>query len=341
MNNFEKLKKENSTEDRVETVYQKIDDPTPVAVKKPTIFSVLLATIKRDKDYLEKVNSSRKLPNLSHTVLSFFIILAISLTLVICYFAVDKVVLIPLLLFFCPIAIPCILLVFYYEINTDKTLDFFKFALTFVLGFAFYLVLNFINKSILYQLTFYSTIENYFFPILYILVLFLLTFLLANTYKATSLSACFIIAVTLAMSYYTISTVNGVFNKLFIVVKREQLIEGYLYPSVSAIVLEEGYLTQSINNIFDDWFTTFVFNPYMYSAWAMIIGAVVSMSVEIRNKKGKPPRLIYLLLMLVVLFQYITVTTTTIQLFDYILKTLSFLGTSYVSVNFLNTHLMN
>ena len=168
-----------------------------------------------------------------------------------------------------------------------------------------------------------------------------MTFLLANAYKATSLSACFIIAVTLAMSYYTISTVNGVFNKLFIVVKREQLIEGYLYPSVSAIVLEEGYLTQSINNFFDDWFTTFVFNPYMYSAWAMIIGAVVSMSVEIRNKKGKPPRLIYLLLMLVVLFQYITVTTTTIQLFDYILKTLSCLGTSYVSVNFLNTHLMN
>ena len=340
MSDFDKLKRDFSDSDRVEAIYQAKDDEAPVKVKKPTVFSVLLATIKRDKDYLDKVNSARTLPNLSHTVLTFFIILALSLTLVICYFAVDKAALIPLILFFCPIAIPCILLVFYYEINTDANLDFFKFALTFVIGFAFYLIINFINKSILYQISFYNTIENYFYPILYTLTLFLLTFLLANSYKATSLSACFLIAVTLAMSYHTLFTLHTVFNDLFVVVKREQLVEGYLYPSVSAIVLDEEYLTQSVQNVFNDWFNSFVFSPYMFSAWAMVIGSVVSISVEVRNKKGNPPRSVYLLLMLVVFFRYMTVTTTTVQLFDHIIKILAFLGTTYVSVNLLNTYLI-
>lgn len=341
MSDFDKLKRNYADEDRVEAVYQAKDEEIPVSVKKPNVFSVVLATIKRDKEYLDKVNTARELPSLSHSVLSFFIVLGIALTLAICYFSVSKMILIPLLLVFCPLALPIIIIVFYYEIHRDRSVDFFKFALTFVIGFVFYLLLNFLNKRVLYSISFYSDIENYVYPVIYAIALFSFTFLIANSFKATSLSACFLIAVTLAMSYYFLETLNVVFTKLFIVVKNEELIGKDISPAVSAIVGEESYLEQSITNLFEGWFDLFVYRPYMFSGWAMIIGAVASMSVEVRNKKGKPLRSIYLLIMLVVLFFYMTVTSTTIELFDTILKILSFVGTFYVSTNFLNTELIN
>ena len=338
MSDYEFLKRDSKSQDRVEAIYQPKNDTAPVAVKKPTIFSVLLATIKRDKDYLNNVSFVKKLPTLSFTVLSFFIVLALSLTLVVCYFAVDKVYLVPLIMAFCPVAIPVIMLVFHYELNDDGSFNFFKFALTFVLGFLFYLLLNAINKGIFYQISFYSSIENYVYPILYVIMLFLMTFLLANSFKVTTLSGCFLIAVTLSMSSFMLDTLTNVFNDLFITVKREELIEGYLYPSVSAIVREDGYLAQSVKNVFDRWFIDFVFMPFMIAAWGMIIGSVAAYSVGTKNKKGVP-KTIYLLLILVVFFRYIADISTTIAIFDHILRAMSFFGTLYISVRLLNTNL--
>ena len=340
MSDFEKLKRDNPSDDRVEAVYQKKDEAQIIAVKKPTIFSVLLATLKRDKTYLENANTAKRLPTLSHFVLSVFIVAALTITLVICYFSVDKAVFIPLALVFIPLAMPAMVLVFYYELDVERSISLFKFSLTFVLGFIFYLFLNFLNKKVLYQISFYSNIERYVFPIIYTALLFFLTFLLSNVYKATSLPSCFLIAVTLSMSCYIIENLTNNFSTLFLTVKKEQVIEGgYLYPSVNAIIMEDGYLTQSISNLFNDWFLKFMFMPYMYAAWAMIVGAVVSTVLEVRNKKGNSPKSVYLLLMLVIFFRYIADISTTIALFDIILSFMSFIGTFYVSTRFLNSYI--
>lgn len=339
MSDFDKLKKDSDYSDRVEAVYQAKDEMQFVAVKKPTIFSVLLASLKRDNNYLENVNTAKKLPTLSNFILSVFIVFALTATLVICYFSVDKAVFIPLALVFCPLAIPSIILVFYFELDSDHSITMFKFSLTFVLGFVFYLFLNFLNKNVLYQISFYSNIEHYVYPIIYTFLLFVITFILANVYKATSLSSCFLIAVTLAMSCFVIENLTGNFSKLFLTVKKEQVIEGYLYPSVNAIIMEDSYLTQSISDLFDRWFQNFIFMPYMYASWAMIVGAVVSTVLEVRNKKGHSPKSVYLLLMLVLFFRYIADFSTSIELFDYILSFMSFIGTFYVSTRLLNSYI--
>ena len=340
MSDFDKLKRGAPNEDRVEAVYQ-VKEEKQINVKKPNLFSLLMATIKRDKAYLESVNDTKVLPSFSYSFLSLIIAVSLAVILVICYFSMDLVKFLPLFMLFGSFAIPVIILVFYFEMNHSRSLNLFSVFVTIAFGFVLFLVTALVKRALLNTLSFYVDVDLYITPFLFVSLIFVSTFILANVFKSTSLPECFIIATTLAMTYFSVSTITGIFEDMFINVRKEIVIENYVYPSVNAIIKDSDYLAKSVENIFENWFTKFIYTPVMYSCWAVIIGAVVSMTSKMRNKNGNVPKTLYLLLLLDVLFYYIAFVNTSVELFDIILKFMSFFGSAYLAVKFINMYISN
>ena len=334
MSDFNELKRNNPSKDRVEAVYQVVEEK-PINVKSPNLFSLLMATIRRDKKYLESVNERKILPSFSYSFLTLIITVSLAVILVICYFSMDLVRFLPLIMIFCSIAIPIDILVFYYELNQERSINLFSLFVTVAFGFVFYLIIALIKRALLNTLSFYVNVDLYIMPLMFTIFVFAATFMLANIFKATTLSECFMIATTLTMTYYAVGTLTGIFESLFINVPNE--IKDY--DVATAILNEDRYLSQSITNVFSDWFYKYVYTPVMYSAWAVVIGAVVSMSSKLRNNKGNVPKSIYLLLLLVILFNYISLVNTSIRLFDVILKFMAFIGSAFLTVKFINNYI--
>lgn len=337
MSDFNDLKKENQSADRLEAVYQKVEPQKKVARKKPTVFSVIFATIKRDKDFFERSDDKSRLPVLNATVLTSLLLLAVSVIIVLGYFFLDKMVLVPMLIIFCPLVIPLIILVFNYEMNDDKGITLFRISLTVAVGLIFYFIVTLINERIFYNISFYANVESYVYPVLYTILLFLLSLLIATSFKATKLSAYFLIAVTLSLTFYYIGAVNGLFSDLFVSDESVEFFNGVNHPL--AIINNDVYLTQSIANVFDNWFFDYVFIPLMYSFWAIIIGSVVSVAAERRSQNRSLSRSTYLLFLLVIFLQYLVYISTSIALLDITLEIISFLVSAYVAVSMLNTRL--
>ena len=328
MSNFDDLKRENHSDDRLEAVYQKVDAEVKDTRKKPTVFSLVLATLKRDNNFFERSDLRTKPPMLNATVLTFFMLLAASLVLVLCYFFFDKIVLVPMTLVFSPLFVPLILIVFYYEMNADKSVSVVAVFLSFIFGLLMYITITFLNRNFLYNITFYSDAERYIFPIIYSSLLFLITFLLTSIFKAGSLTAFFLVAVSVSLSYYYISTVVNVFNDLFVRINTDSI--------VRAIVASEESLTLSFNSIFSDWIYDFIFYPLLYSFWAVIIGSVVSVSASRRDGQKRLSRSTYFLLIVLLFSEFTVSISTTIALLDHVLKILSFIVSMYVSVRMIN-----
>ena len=335
MSDFNELKRNNQSEDRLEAVYQKVDAEKKTAKKKPTVFATILATIKRDKDYFDRSDLESNPPALNSTIISFIVLFAFTLVLLLCYFFINKLILVPILVIYCPFIVPLILLVFNYEMNRDGAVKHLSVFISIMVGFVLYLIISLVNDRVLYNLSLYSNVESYVYPIIFTLSLFFLTFILASSFKATKLSAYILIAVTIALSYYYLHSVIELFSDLFVKIKVDQIDA----QAIEAIIKDEQHLSESIEKIFDDWFKDYLFMPLMYSFWAIIIGSVVSVAAERRGQHRRLSRTTYLLLILVLFLQTIVYISTSIDLLDSTLNLFSFIISAYVSITMLNTSL--
>ncbi len=337
MNNLDKNSISNQNdEDLVVAIVEPKKEEPSVVFKAPTIFSVILATIKDDKEYLNTINKTRTLPKLTNTVLTMFVFLAVIILMLVMNTFVDKLIFIPFALFFCSIAVPFLMLTFYFEFNNYNKVGFFKTTLSFLIGIFVYLVINVVSETYLVRIALSTQqfqIDNFAVPILFTVFVFIFTFLLSSAYKAQTLSDCFLISVAIAMGYAFFENVADCFNSLF--VSAQINIKGNAYP-IDIIANVEEYLNTSFDQLFENTFFKFVFTPFMYSSFSVIIGFIVSM---IANKSFHVTKSIYLLLILVVVLNVILFFDTSIQSLNYILKIISFLIATYLIITIMNTTL--
>ena len=281
MSDFNELKRNNQSDDRVEAIYQKVDDQRKAARKRPTFFSTFLATIKRDKEFFDRSDLTENPPVLNASVLSILLLSAVALIILLFYFFVDQIILLPILLIYCPLATPILLFIFNFEMSRDRSISFLSVFVLIIIGLVFYLVLTLINSNVLYNISFYSNVEHYVYPVIFTVLLFFFTFIMASSFKVSKLSAYFLMAVTIALSYYYFYTMTRLFTDIFVNVKMD--IGGQVY-NFSGIFDDEQHVAMSIENIFDNWVYDFLFIPLMYSFWAIIIGSVVSVAAERRSQ---------------------------------------------------------
>ncbi len=337
MNNLEK-NSINSQEDKdlvVSVIEPKKEEPS-IVFKPPTIFSVILATIKDDKEYLNNINKTRTLPKLTNTILTMFVFLAIIILMLVMNTFVDKLIFIPFSMIFTSLAMPFLLLIFFYEFNNYNKVGFFKTFLSFLIGFFIFIIINLICKTYLFNVILTAQnfqIDNIAVPILFTLFVFLFTFFLSSAFKAQTISDCFLIAVALAMGYTFFSNITECFNSLF--VSAQINIKGNAYP-IDIIANDYEYLNISFNQLFENSLFKFVFTPYMYACFAVIIGFIVSM---IAKKEKHVTKSIYLLLILVVVLNVILFFDSSIPSLNVILKIIPFLIASYLIVVIMNTTL--
>lgn len=334
--NFEKLSLDNAQlpeNTSISVIEPKTQEKTEKKVSR-NVFTAFLATIKQDSAILSP-EKGPKMPNLKYTVLMIISLLFISAFVVILQLFVDKATFIPILILFLStlVALPCVL--FYCEFNVERTFNFPKVAMLILIGFAFQVLLDYLCDSFLATIFYKWFIDSIIEPIIFNVLLFLVTFLFANFYKSKYVSECLLISICIAMSYSALEIAIDGFRSLFVMT---QLDENYNFYT-QVIINQKDALQLSITNLFENWFTKFICIPYVYSAFAGISGYLVSLLVNSRHSNGRLPRSMYLLLMLNVVLNSLMIIDTSFDVFNVVLRAISLICSTFLLVKILNMSL--
>ena len=335
MSNFDQLERENIDENTVVSIIEPKKTEEKFNPNSPNVFSVLLATIKQDKKYLEGGFYYKRLPNMRYTVLSFLTFVALALILLIANFFLSLKTLLPMVaLALCVVPI-AFLIIFFYEFNTERTLSVFYVFISFLMGFLIHVLLNYLS-SLVYRFIAKDQIEQIAYPIIYTIVCFLVTFLLSNTFKRSSMTDCFLISVAISLGFCFTQNLSETFDKLFIV---DGIVQtgSYIAPPGAGIMINTSeYLQRSYDGLFVDWFYKYLVIPHLFASWSVVVGYLASLTDRNNGLRRNVHKSLYLILMLVMLFYFLAVWNTTIGYLSAILKIASLIGSTIIEFLFLN-----
>ena len=337
MNDFEKLSTDSVDKDAIVSVTEvKTPDPE-VSEKKPNILTIFFATIKQDKAYFES-DGTRRLPNLKYTILCILSAILITVFVLVMNFVIGYGMLIPIVSCLFTLVPPIIIIIFFFELDPERTINLFTLSIAFLLGFVSYVILNFV-ASFLYQLIPKERIEQIGFPAVLAVICFLDTLLLANSFKTNKTGDCFLIAVTIMLGFCVTNNIVQSFDKLFVI---DGMVSTGTYnapPGAGAIINTGEFLKGNYTNLFENWLFDYFVLPHLYACWAVVTGFLVSVTGESRLKKRETPKSIYLLLMLCILINVIAVIDTAIEYLEIILKIIAFIGSTALEITFINMYL--
>ena len=337
MNDFEKLSTDNVDKDAIVSVTEVKTAEPEMSVTKPNILTVFFATIKGDKTFYA-TDGVRRLPNLKYTLLCIMSMILITVFMFVMNFVIGYGVLIPTVSFLFTVLPPIVIIIFFYELNAEKTINLFPLSVAFLLGFVVYVVLN-LFSSFLYQFVAKESIEQIGFPIALAIICFLNTLLLSNAFKTDKTGDCFLIAVTIMLGFCVTNNLVQSFNKLFVI---DGIISTGTYsapPGAGAVINTGEFLKSNYNNLFENWLFDYFVLPHMYACWAVVTGFLVAVTGESRSKKSETPKSMYLLLMLCILINVIAVIDTAIEYLEIILKIIAFIGSTALEIAFINMYL--
>lgn len=339
MSNFDKLKIDCAKEEDITiSVVEPKKKEVNLPEKRPTIFSVLLASLKHDTVYLQRANKRKALPDFKYTflILLSFILLAV-LCLVINLTALPVKV-IPLLWFLLPACMSVLFIVFYVELGMGKKINMFHVFFSFISGIIIYFLIDFIS-DLLFSLISNQLFNQMILPVFFALFAFFFTFLLCSFFKTTAMGECLVIAASVSFGFYFISAIVNSFNDLFIVDGTITTGSFIAPPGAGIIINNSEYLKNNLSSMLSDWLFDYFALPYLYACWSAVVGVLVSFAAESKKEKRDAPKTIYLLLMLVILLNVIAVMDTTINYLSLILKIASIVGSTLIAVVFLNVYI--
>ncbi len=339
MSNFDRLSVDNNNKENLTvSVVEPKKKETNLPTKKPTIFSVIMASIKQDKTYLEKANQFKPLPIFKYTFLTFFSLVLLAILILVISITTLPVKTIPLLLLCLPSAMIALIIVFYSELNQYSKLNTFYVFFAFLTGILIYFIIDFLS-TLVYRFISIQVFNQIAQPILYSLFTFFFSFVLCNLFKTTKMGECFVVAVSISLGFYFITELTGAFSRLFVL---DGTINtgSYIAPPGSGVIINNSeYLKNNLNSMLNSWAYNYLALPYLYACWATVIGFLVSFAAENKIKKREAPKSIYLLLMLVILLNAIAFMDTAMGYLSLILVIASVVGSSLLAIVFLNIYL--
>ena len=328
-----KLLEENEIENTVSVVEPKVEEKQ-TQVNKPTVFSVLLASIKKDANYLNNETYGR-LPDMLRFLRSVYVMFGLVVVILIMTFYIGYDLLIPIVSLFMSIAAPILIIIFFYEFAVDKKVNIFVILVSFVVGFLLYVLLNF-GSSFLYTFVAKEQIEQIGYPLVFGLSCFLVTVVVAGNLKTYKLQDCFLIAVSIAMGFCFTTNFVATFSKLFVFDGAITTASGTARLGAGVIISDKDFLSKNFQNLLNNWLFEYVLLPHLYGAWAVVIGFLVSYTSETRSSNRETVKSVYLLLLLVIAINVVSVWDPAVDYLSLVFKALAVFGSTMLEVVFLN-----
>lgn len=333
MDKFDKLSLLSNKKDDeviVSVIEPKIEKKEDVQ-KRPTVFSAFLATLKQDKSRMYPTKGA-VLPNLRSTVNCFVALVFLSAVMVASWYFIDKMVFIPVALLFLSIAIPCLILVFYYEFDVGHQIPLGKLLLLAIVGALTYILVSQVISEVFYLIFYESLVDSVIVPIITNVVMFAVVFLATSFFQSRSVRDYFLIVAFLVMGYVMCECfVNG-FSSLFISGK---VGDNVLY-NIRIIVDNEEMLEKSMKKLLDGMVYDFIVWPFLCSCWGTIYAYLMYYLADSKRKKNEIPRSMYLLIFLVIILNILAVADTSMVSFNVILKCITTAISVYILVKLLN-----
>lgn len=333
MDKFDKLSTLNREKDNkvvVSVIEPKIEKKEPFQ-KKPTVFTAFLATLKQDKASLYPT-SGAVLPNLSGTVSTFTALVFLSAVMVALWYFIDKTVFIPVAIVFLSVAIPCLILVFYYEFDMGHKIPLGRLLLLTIVGALTYVVVTQVITEIFYLVFYENFVDSIIAPIVTNVTIFAVIFFATSFFQSQSVRDYFLIVSFLIMGYVMCQCLVNAFSNLFIAGK----VAGSTLYDVKLIIDNEEMLKESMDHVLDNMFYDFIVWPLLCSCWGTVYAYLTYYLAASKRKKHDIPKSMYLLIFLVIMLNILATTDTSMLSFNVILKSITTIISAYVLIKLLN-----
>lgn len=332
-NKFDELSYSNENNDQ-ETVVSVIEPKKPTVEapkKKPTIFKALFANFKQDKELIYP-SEGAVLPNLTRTLNTLINLIFISAVMVAMWYLIDKVVFVPIALIFLTIAIPSLVLIFYFDFDINRKIPLGKLFILMIVGALCYLAITQIMTEMLYIFLSPALVDSVIMPVISNGVMFFVIFLAANFFKGENVRDYFLIVAFFVMGFVMCMSFTKGFSALFVSNKFDQT----TYYNIRVIVDDEEMLAQSLRNLLDNLLYDYIVLPILYSCWGTIYAYLVYYLIDSRKNRNNIPKSMYLLILLVIILNILAIVDTAMVTFNVILKFTSCAISIYILIKLLN-----
>ncbi|MBQ2717820.1 MAG: hypothetical protein IJF75_04410 [Clostridia bacterium] len=306
--------------------------------KNPTVISILISALKSEnfkrREFKENATFSTPVPKF--TLITFAFLLVITILLLVMETFVDLKIVIPLTLLFYVIAVPSILIVFFIEFNTRRSIYPLHIVLMLLLGVFSYAFVTTICDKFLITFVYENYVEYIGRPIAWTLILYVFVFICCNILRVSKLPECLLVSVSFALGYALAQSFLTGFESLF--VSSKIAIDGKVgaFYNVGIILNDTEGLKQSLSQLKAHLFNTFIYMPLHFTSLSVVVAAVVSYKERTKIEKKPMVKSLYLLVMLNIILYSISVVETNFILFDSILKTVAIVTSASLSMKILD-----
>ncbi len=316
----ELLSAEKLDENEYKVTSSVIEPPAEKIAQKPlkiNFFTVLFSalSLRRTVGMDQRIRAVRPVKTLK----SLILITVLSVLFLLLFDFVDGKLMLPMLVLFCSIAIPALLVSLHYELCPKKKVSGMQIFSAFCVGIIAYAVIYAITNGLLVRYIYQSTIDAVIIPALWGLTELFALLIIVKIYSITDLPSCILIAVCIGMGFCFSRSLLKNFTALFSSLE-------VLSPSGSpyyglGILDDADFMKNSVNQMLSVIPLTGIYYPVMFSCWSVVIGNVASSDGRLKSggKKERPVS-IYLMLVLVIVTYMLCEFQTSFGGFDIILK---------------------
>lgn len=297
-----------------------IEPPPEKIAQKPlkiTFFTVLFSalSLRRTVGTDPRIRAVRPVKTLKSLVL----IIVLSVLFLLLFDFVDGKLMLPVIVGFCSVAMPVLLITLNYELCPKKKVSSMQIISTFCIGALLYAAIYAVTNGLLVRYIYQSTIDAIIIPALWGLTELFALLIIVKIYSITDLPSCILIAVCIGMGFCFSRSLLRNFTALFTSI---EVISSSRSPYNGLGILDDPeFMKNSVNQMLAIVPWTGVYYPVMFACWSVVIGNVASSDGRLKSggKKERPVS-IYLMLVMVIVTYMLCEFQTSFGGFDIILK---------------------
>lgn len=233
------------------------------------------------------------------------------------------------------IMIPLFLILFFYNLNMEKTTNVTEITTGIIIGICMFVLLNLLEVFLTKYVKF-----NWFKNMLSVIVKDLALFLVANLFikiaKKDNLFDVILLAVTLYAGYMFFNSLNVLTKSLFISV---EITNGQSTTVTSAIILSEQSFKTVIMAFLHSFTSEVLYMSIIISCFAIINGGIIGLNVSPLKDKYYKEWSLYVLFIVTIVLHLGAVFPSTVRLFSFILKSLSLVFSAILAIMIINYYL--
>ena len=312
----------------------KAEKKTAVKEEEQKVNLITLLNFSRSKSENAEIRAAN-LPNLKGLFTIFSI--SVFITLLLAFFAFFKSD-VTILMFTATVAslvFPLFLVMFFYQLNTQKDVSLLEVIISFIVGIGLYLVLGFVETYI-NEFIYFDWVENIVGLVFKDFVLFVSAGLLVKIAKKDDLYSAMTLSVCIYAGYLFFHSLDSLTNSMFVSV---QISNGDRNITTGAIILGDESFKTIISSFLRTMLYEVAFHSLTICSYAVVNGGVIGINVSPVKDENYKEWSIYVLFLITVVLHLGAVFPSTIRTFEIILKSISLVFSVVLAITILNYYL--